>query len=54
MKVICLECKNDVNLAAYPDLDKDMTIECDACGITLLVNDIDGDSIQVEVADEGK
>jgi len=54
MKLICPECKNEVNLSKYPNLQNDQTLECDVCGITLLVTSVDGDNAQAEVADEGK
>lgn len=54
MKLICPECKNEVDLSRYPDLAVDNVIECDVCGITLLVTDIDGDTVEVEIVDEGK
>ncbi len=53
MKLVCLECKNDVDLTNYPDLEVGHVIECDTCGITMLVNEID-DEIKVEIVDEGK
>lgn len=54
MKLICPECKNDVNLSLYPDMAEGHVIECDTCGITLQVNDLSKDSVTVEVVDEGK
>ncbi len=54
MKLVCPECKNDVNLSLFPDLAPEHVIECDVCGITLLVNNIDDEEIKAEVIDEGK
>ena len=55
MKLNCIECKNDIDLTSYPNLAKDQVIECNTCGITLLVTDMTNeDDIQVEVVDEGK
>jgi len=54
MKLICPECKNEVDLSRYPDLAVDQVIECDVCGITLLVTKIDGDMVETEIVDEGK
>ena len=54
MKLICPECKNDVNLAAYKALAMDHIVECDICGITLLVNSVNGNMVEAEVVDEGK
>jgi len=54
MNCICPECKNDVNLARYPKVDVGIVIECDICGITLVVKGIEGNEVYTEVADEGK
>ena len=54
MKLVCPECKNEVNLSPYPNLAVGNIIECDVCGITLLVNEISGSRVTCEVADEGK
>jgi len=53
MRLICLECKNDIDLSNYPDLDVGHVVECDTCGITLTVNEM-GDDIKAEIVDEGK
>ena len=54
MKLICPECKNDVFLAAYPNLKRDDVIECNTCGITLMVTNADGDDLSADIVDEGK
>ena len=54
MKLNCIECKNDVDLSAYPNLAVDQVIECGTCGITLLVTAIEGENVTAEVVDEGK
>lgn len=54
MQLICPECKNEVNLSAYPNLAVGNVIECNVCGITLLVNEMNGDVVTCEVVDEGK
>lgn len=54
MKLICPECKNDVDLSSYQDLQKDQIVECGMCGMTLLVTDIAGDEVSVEIVEEGK
>lgn len=54
MKLVCLECKNDVDLASYHELSPEQIIECDKCGITLLIKSINDDQIETEIADEGK
>ena len=43
MNLICPECKNDVALSRYPQLAVDQAIECDVCGITLLVTGMRGE-----------
>jgi len=54
MRLICPECKNEVDLANYPDLDKGHVVECDQCGITLLINSMEGEKVDAEVVEEGK
>lgn len=54
MKLVCPECKNDVNLSLFPDLAPEHVLECDVCGITLLVNEMSGEDVKTEVIDEGK
>jgi hypothetical protein len=54
MKLVCPECKNDVNLTLYPSLAPEHVIECDQCGITLQIQDMSSDNIVVEIVDEGK
>ncbi len=51
---ICPECKNAVDLSRYPALAVGMVIECNHCGMTLLVKEIAGDSVKTEIVDEGK
>ena len=54
MRLICPECKNEVNLSTYPDLAVGHVIECDICGITLEISDMSSDVLKAEVVDEGK
>ncbi len=54
MNVICPECKNDIDLSNYPSIIVDTVIECNMCGITLQVVKNDGNTIEVEIIDEGK
>ena len=54
MKLICPECKNDIDLSLYPNMDEGHVIECDTCGITLQINKMSDENIDVEVVDEGK
>ncbi len=54
MTLICPECKNEVDYSAYPNLAVGNIIECNVCGITLLVNEMNADKIVCEVVDEGK
>lgn len=53
MRLICPECKNEVDLSLYPNLAVDQVIECDICGITLMVTHV-GDEVSAEIVDEGK
>lgn len=54
MTVTCPECKNTIDLAAHADLKAHDVFECDMCGITLEVTKMDGDTIEVDIVDEGK
>lgn len=54
MKLICPECKNEVDLSTYPNLAEGQVIECNVCGISLLVTKIDGENVESEIVDEGK
>jgi len=52
---ICPECKNPIDLSSYPSLNQGMIIECNHCGMTLLVKEIGQDGkIKTEIVDEGK
>jgi Zn ribbon nucleic-acid-binding protein len=54
MRLVCPECKNDVNLSIYPQLSVEQVIECDVCGISLLVTSISNENVMAEIVDEGK
>ena len=54
MILICPECKNEVNLSSYPNLDVNHVVECDVCGITLQIKAVNNGAIEAEVMDEGK
>ena len=54
LRCVCPECKNDVALTRYPNVAVGMVIECNHCGMTLLVKEIVNDMIQTEIVDEGK
>mgnify|MGYP003393533223 CR=1 FL=1 len=51
---VCPECKNEVALSAYPTLAPENVIECNVCGISLLVTKIADGKVETEIADEGK
>lgn len=54
-KLICPECKNEVDLTQYDSLKVGDVIECNHCGITLQVTAIAGDGeVSVEIVEEGK
>lgn len=52
--LVCPECKNTVDLSRYPNISTGMVVECNHCGMTLLVKDISGNEIKTEIVDEGK
>jgi len=51
---ICPECKNAVDLSRYPAVTAGMVIECNHCGMTLLVKGIAAGKVETEIVDEGK
>lgn len=51
---VCPECKNTIDLSRYPAVTAGMVIECNHCGMTLLVKEIKDNNIQTEIVDEGK
>lgn len=51
--LICPECKNAVDLSRYPTVGVGMVVECNHCGMTLLVKEA-GENIKTEIVDEGK
>jgi len=53
--LVCPECKNTVNLSRYPNLTPGMVVECDHCGMTLLVKEIESSgNVKTDIVDEGK
>jgi len=55
MKCVCPECKNEINLARYPNILVGHTIECNVCGIMLEVKEIKpSGEVATEIVDEGK
>lgn len=54
MQSICPECKNNIDLSRYASVNEGMIIECNHCGITLLVKKVDGENLVTEIVDEGK
>ena len=55
MHLTCPECKNDVDLSAHKELKTDQVVECQMCGITLMVTNVSDDGeVAAEIVDEGK
>lgn len=54
MKLVCPECKNVIDLSSYGAIQPDQTLECNWCGINLLVTEASGEEVKVEIVDEGK
>ncbi|MBU6427133.1 hypothetical protein KGQ27_02740 [Patescibacteria group bacterium] len=52
--LVCPECKNAVDLSRYPNLAPGMVVECNHCGMTLLVKEIMSKEIKADIVDEGK
>jgi ribosomal protein L37AE/L43A len=54
-KLVCPECKNDVDLSRYPNIVAGMIVECDKCGMTLSIKEIaDDGEVKTQIVDEGK
>ena len=51
---VCPECKNTIDLSRYPNLVTGMVIECNHCGMTLLIKEIANGNLKTEIVDEGK
>ncbi len=51
---VCPECKNTIDLGRYPNIAPGMVIECNHCGMTLLVKEIANGNIKTVIVDEGK
>jgi len=55
MKPICPECKNEIMINNPSDVSEGTIIECNTCGITLEVSNIDENGkMRFEIIDEGK
>lgn len=55
MQCVCPECKNTIDLSRYPNLAVGMIVECNHCGMTLLVKEIEASgAVKTEIVDEGK
>ncbi len=54
MKLICPECKNQVDLSLFPELSVGQVLECQMCGISLIVTAVQGNDVQADIMDEGK
>ena len=51
---ICPECKNAIDLSRYPNVTMGMVIECNHCGMTLLIKGIENGEVKMDIVDEGK
>jgi len=54
MKSTCPECKNNIDISGYSSVKEGMVIECNHCGMTLLVKDVEDNNLLTEIVDEGK
>ncbi len=52
--LVCPECKNNVDLSRYPAITTGMVVECNHCGMTLLIKEVKSGSIVTVIVDEGK
>ena len=53
-KLICPECKNEVDMSRYPNLAVGMIVECNHCGMTIAIKEVGDSEIKSEIVDEGK
>jgi transcription initiation factor TFIIIB Brf1 subunit/transcription initiation factor TFIIB len=53
MRLVCPECKNEIDISTYTDMAEGSIVECNHCGITLEIKEI-SENIGVEIVDEGK
>ncbi len=51
---VCPECKNPIDLTPFPNINRGMVIECNHCGMTLLVKNVANGVLETEIVDEGK
>ena len=51
---VCPECKDNIDLSRYPNLAPGMIVECNHCGMTLLVKEIVDGDVKTDIVDEGK
>ncbi len=54
MHAICPECKNTIDLSTHGASAKGDIIECSFCGMTLCIGDSEGDTVTLDIVDEGK
>ncbi len=55
MKAVCPECKNEIEIKNPQEVSTGTIIECDTCGITLEVSNVDDNGeMSFEIIDEGK
>lgn len=52
--LVCPECKNTVDVSRYPNIAVGMVVECNHCGMTLLIKEVSEEAIKTEIVDEGK
>jgi len=54
MKLVCPECKNDVAVSSAGAVHKGDVMECNHCGISLLITEAGEQEVTAEIVDEGK
>ena len=56
--IICPECKNTVDLSDYTNLEENQVLECNHCGMTLMVTGVSDaggeEELKIEIVEEGK
>jgi len=54
MHLICPECKNEVDLSPHSNLAEGGIVECNHCGISLMISKIENGEVSAVIVDEGK
>ncbi len=51
---VCPECKNQIDFKKFDQIKEGIIVECNTCGMTLLIKSIKGNVAELDIVDEGK